>query len=256
MLDSQLISGASPISPPLTVRPPTVCPWAVLALVAAGLLGCTVSALLLRHLPILRWAVPVVIIACVTVLGIAVLRRCTRATARHLSRDIDRLERLADSDSLTGIANRRAFTRELEREFGRARRYGYRLAVVFVDLDNFKVINDTYGHAAGDVALQTLASVLAGAVRGSDLAARIGGDEFALLLVQTDEEMARRVVERIQAILHRWPFVLAQDPPVSAFIRVSTGIGALGPTTADPAALLHAADTALYTAKGERRETD
>lgn len=253
MLETPLISGATPFSPPPPARTPALCPRAVLVMVAAGALGCAFSAYLLRNLSVFRWLAPVAVIATVTALGIVVMRRCATATASRLHRDIDRLERMADSDPLTGIPNRRAFSRELERELVRARRYGHALAVVFIDLDNFKMINDTHGHAAGDVALQTLAAVLASAVRTSDLAARIGGDEFALLLVQTDEEMADRVVERVQGILAHWPFVLSQEPLVSAFIQASAGIGALAPDTTDMAALLHAADIALYAAKHARR---
>lgn len=253
MLDSTLMTRASPIAPQPPVRVRAVCPRAVMILALAGVFGSGVSTFILRDQTVLRWLAPIGVITVVTMLGILMLRRCMRATTRRMRADIDRLERMADSDALTAIPNRRAFARELDREFQRARRYSHSLSIVFIDLDNFKAINDTHGHAAGDVALQTLASVLTSAVRGSDLAARIGGDEFALLLVQTNADMARRVVDRIQEILTHWPFVLSQDPPVSAYIHASAGIGTLDAQTTDPSALLHAADLALYAAKGERR---
>ena len=117
----------------------------------------------------------------------------------------------SDSDPLTKIANRRAFMNTLEREFERAKRYRHPFAIAFLDLDNFKHMNDTFGHNEGDVLLQVVASAMKTHSRASDTVARLGGDEFAVLITETDPEHAAMVLGKISTAIREnckarhWP---------------------------------------------------
>ena len=104
---------------------------------------------------------------------------------------ITQLERLADEDSLAPIANRRAFVRELSRMIAFSKRYGSPSSVVYFDVDGLKQINDTHGHPAGDAALRHVAEILCNNVRSSDVVGRLGGDEFGVILAQTNQEQAK-----------------------------------------------------------------
>jgi diguanylate cyclase (GGDEF)-like protein len=153
---------------------------------------------------------------------------------------------LAITDSLTGLHNRRHFVSQLEDHLRRTRRYGETLAVVFLDLDQFKGLNDRSGHRAGDRALRRVGLVIAEWVRDSDVAARIGGDEFAALLLKADRAQASQVVDRLRAAVEGLGLMGdGSEHPVT----LSAGI-ALFPEDGDDAeALLERADTALYEAK-------
>jgi diguanylate cyclase (GGDEF)-like protein len=107
-----------------------------------------------------------------------------------LRAEVERLRLLADHDTLTPVLNRRAFVRELSRTIAYCRRYGVPAAVLYLDLDGFKQVNDRFGHPAGDAALVRIAELLTAHVRESDVVARLGGDEFAVLLLQVDAEAA------------------------------------------------------------------
>ncbi|RZO52303.1 MAG: GGDEF domain-containing protein [Sandaracinaceae bacterium] len=163
---------------------------------------------------------------------------CRRAT------ELARLRRLAGSDELTGLANRRAFKLALDRERARLERGGIGPAVVLIDLDDMKSINDDLGHAAGDEALQHVAEALQEAVRGSDLVARLGGDELALLLPETCAQGARAVAERARR------FVEARSVRGRP-LRTSVGWAVASPD--EPDALLQTADARLYADKRRRR---
>src|SRR5438132_144280 len=115
-------------------------------------------------------------------------RLVTECVVAYFDRATSELAHQARHDQLTGLLHNQAFVRELEAELERARRYGHGLALVFVDLDNFKDVNDTLGHPEGDLALQRFAAAFRGSLRVSDLAGRMGGDEFAAYLVEIDEE--------------------------------------------------------------------
>jgi diguanylate cyclase len=180
-----------------------------------------------------------------------------RGAIEHAQREAARLrhenrvlERQARQDALTGLANRRAFDDALVTRVAEARENGTPLAVVTFDLDHFKSINDRYTHAAGDSVLRDAASVLRSHCRTSDLAARIGGEEFVLLLPGADRDAARTIAERVRAEL-AWRAFATLPPGVrvtlSAGVAVDTGRGC-----ADD--LLRAADAALYRAKGEGRD--
>jgi diguanylate cyclase (GGDEF)-like protein len=120
-----------------------------------------------------------------------------RGKVAHLQERVEQLDLLAHEDSLVGLPNRRGFMRALERLIDRVSRYQEKAALLFVDLDGLKVINDTFGHQAGDEALVQVAKLLLGGVRKSDIVARIGGDEFAILLVHSDEESAHETATRL-----------------------------------------------------------
>jgi diguanylate cyclase (GGDEF)-like protein len=124
-----------------------------------------------------------------------------RAQVAHLEERVTQLDQLAHQDSLINLPNRRGFMRELESLIGRVSRYGESAAMLFVDIDGLKRINDSYGHRAGDEALIQVAGVLASAVRTSDCVARLGGDEFGILLAHVDENSARETAARLTSLI-------------------------------------------------------
>jgi diguanylate cyclase (GGDEF)-like protein len=154
----------------------------------------------------------------------------------------EELRFLADHDPLTRLGNRRAFTRRLAEEAHRAARYGRRFALVVLDIDGFKGVNDRHGHEAGDAALRAVGDVLTDSLRRSDCAFRLGGDEFALLLEEAGEREAVLAVDRVAA---RIAAVVAGE---GRTLLASFGV-ALAEATPDPEALLRAADAAMYEAK-------
>ncbi len=160
---------------------------------------------------------------------------------------------LARHDALTGLANRLALEQHLPHAMARARRGGHQLAIGVLDLDDFKPVNDTYGHAAGDRLLQQLATRLQAQLRESDLLARLGGDEFVLVLDELDAAHPRQVLSNVLGRLHRaveQAFELA--PGVHAEVGMSMGL-ALYPEHGDePDSLLRQADGALYAAKAAK----
>lgn len=170
------------------------------------------------------------------------------ATALESAARVRELRHLADHDPLTGIGNRRAFMRELESETGRASRYESTFALALCDVDAFKALNDRHGHPAGDRALSRVARVLESSLRVSDGAFRIGGDEFALILIEAGDAQAQEVVERIVAALAE-PGE-GGDPPV----HLSFGSVAAEPDdTAER--ILRRADEAMYAVKRVRRRS-
>ena len=152
---------------------------------------------------------------------------------------------LADHDPLTRLGNRRAFTRALADAAYRSSRYGHSFALVLMDLDDFKALNDRHGHAAGDAALVSVADVLRRTLRRTDAAFRLGGDEFALLLEASGGEEARRTSERVDTALG------AIDG--DGAVRASFGVTVADASAVDPDELLRVADAALYTAKAAAR---
>jgi diguanylate cyclase (GGDEF)-like protein/PAS domain S-box-containing protein len=181
-----------------------------------------------------------------TVVTLLDVVRRAREEAR-LCEAVRRLEERARLDPLCGLSNRAHLHDALDREVARARRYGQPLAVLMIDLDRFKEVNDTWGHAAGDEVLRAVAVALAGGVREGDLVARYGGDEFCALLPSTDDEAAAAVADRIRQGLA----ALRLGPNGSLSIRASVGIAATGGETASAAGslLLRLADEAMLAAK-------
>ncbi len=168
-----------------------------------------------------------------------------RAKVARLQERVEQLDQLAHQDSLINLPNRRGFMRELDRLVARVDRYGINAAMLFVDLDGLKMINDTFGHRAGDEALIQVAGLLATGVRHSDVVARIGGDEFGILIECSDEaaaqETAARLIDQISAceFLHE-----GEALPLSVAIGVGM-IDALD--TAE--AVMERADEAMYRRK-------
>ena len=158
-----------------------------------------------------------------------------------------RLVSQATTDPLTGLLNHRAFQERFEAEFDRASRYGRPLSLVLLDLDHFKLINDAYGHGAGNETLIEVARHLSYLARPSDLIARIGGDEFALVLPETPDEGAVLLAERCRAMLGAAPV------GVAAHLTVSVGVCDLAHARTH-AELVRLADDALYWAKGHGRD--
>jgi diguanylate cyclase (GGDEF)-like protein len=156
------------------------------------------------------------------------------------------VEKQALVDGLTGLANRRLCTAALEKELARAERFGEPLALVLADLDDFKSINDRFGHPTGDEVLRAFADLLQASVREIDLAGRWGGEEFVLLLPETDLEGGAKLAERIRQTLAEHEFA----GPDAATFRVSASFGvAAFPDAPSEDQLVSAADAALYDAK-------
>ncbi len=165
----------------------------------------------------------------------------------------DALRQLAESnnrDGLTGVFNRRYLEESLEYEFTRARRYGHRLSVLLLDLDHFKRINDTHGHLAGDEVLRQAARRIASAVRNVDVVGRYGGEEFLVILPETDGDGAHVVAERIRALIAEQP-VIYDDTAID--ISTSIGLATLDEHMAAYTDLIERADGALYRAKDNGR---
>jgi diguanylate cyclase (GGDEF)-like protein len=165
-----------------------------------------------------------------------------RATIVELEERIERLERLADSDTLTPLANRRFFFRAVERAVAQLARHGTPSALLFIDLDRLKQINDDHGHGAGDEALIHTAWVLRERVRSSDLVARLGGDEFGVLLEYADFAAAEEKAASLADAMRSRPL----HGRIS--IGISVGVTSLRPTDT-PEAALSRADEKMYEAK-------
>jgi diguanylate cyclase (GGDEF)-like protein len=160
------------------------------------------------------------------------------------------LARLAATDALTGLPNRRFFLDMANREVDRVRRFGVPASVVMIDADNFKDINDTYGHAAGDDALRQLAVSFRASLREVDVLARLGGEEFAVLLPGTDESGAQRVAEKMRTALSSEPVSTGQH---TFRLTASFGTTDLSSGDFDITPALGRADAALYSAKRSGR---
>jgi diguanylate cyclase (GGDEF)-like protein len=154
----------------------------------------------------------------------------------------EQLELLATHDSLTNVLNARAFAAELAQELGRNRRYGRPLALIYLDLDDFKKVNDAHGHATGDAVLRLVADAMRSAVRGADLVGRLGGDEFGVLMPETDGAVAHAAATRLGTGIRT---VFRGTPSVTA----SIGVVAVAGTEAGSDELLRKADHAMYEAK-------
>jgi diguanylate cyclase (GGDEF)-like protein len=169
------------------------------------------------------------------------------AIALSNARLVERLERQAGEDPLTGLVNQRAFWDACAVEFGRARRAGESLSIVLLDLDRFKLINDEHGHPYGDQVLISVACALRATVRSYDTVARLGGEEFALLLPATCAEDARELAERARS-------AIAHISDLRISLSGSAGAATASPVEVSPQALLERADRALYQAKRMGRD--
>lgn len=176
------------------------------------------------------------------------LQRQVQAQNATLALQKTQLETLSQVDSLSGLLNRRAFTAQADIALNRARRDGLPLAAVMFDLDNFKRVNDLHGHLAGDVVIKFMAEVIQSSVRESDLAARVGGEEFMLLLPATSAQAAMGVAEKIRQRIEQ--SAVAATPALTLHVTSSAGVAAWTPAQmANFEDLYAAADHALYAAK-------
>jgi diguanylate cyclase (GGDEF)-like protein len=162
----------------------------------------------------------------------------------------EKSEFLAYYDSLTSLPNRGMFGKFLEQGLMHAKRYNKQLAVLFIDLDRFKQINDSLGHGVGDLVLRALAARLSDGFRDVDTIARVGGEEFAVILRGLDRDGAYQVADRVRAAIAAHPInpggEYRGDPVV---VTVSMGVAVIAPDAATIPALMDAADRALYSAK-------
>ncbi|MFO0549412.1 MAG: diguanylate cyclase [Polyangiaceae bacterium] len=160
---------------------------------------------------------------------------------------LEELRRMSCTDALTGLVNRRHFDHVLTSELAKVTRYRHALSIVMVDIDHFKQVNDTHGHAVGDAALRAVASALTAGVRKADVVARYGGEELVVVLANTNLDGAKLVAERLRAAVE-----LAQFATNDAALTVtaSFGVAAVEPNTSlAPGTLIERADAALYAAK-------
>jgi two-component system cell cycle response regulator len=165
--------------------------------------------------------------------------------------DRERFQEMARTDALTGCYNRRALFERLEREVERVKRYDQGLALLLVDLDNFKDVNDARGHLAGDGVLRQVGELLRREARSVDIVARFGGDEFVLVLPETTQEGAVIFAERLRQRVREHDFA---ETGASLFVTVSVGVAAMGPAQSETAeGLISRADRAMYEAKGGGR---
>lgn len=183
--------------------------------------------------------------------AIAVLARLTTELA-EMSARLEAAEQLADRDSLASTLNRRGFIRELHRTMSEVERYKTPAAVLYLDLDGFKAVNDSYGHAAGDAVLRHVGKLLMDSVRESDVVGRIGGDEFGVILNRVSAEEARAKAASLSdhinasAILHAG---------IAHRIRASVGVHPVA-MVEDPEVAIARADEAMYADKYARRHED
>ena len=186
----------------------------------------------------------------------------SRSLAARLSAEVERLsaqleqsrERIVDLeakidiDPLTELLNRRGFERELKRSVAYLKRYGTSAALIYVDLDEFKPVNDRHGHAAGDQVLKAVAVALNACVRASDIVARLGGDEFVVLLWNVDAPEAAAKAQALEQAVYATPVRWAASTMV---VGASAGVALIGPLDT-PAELLARADAAMYARKAAR----
>lgn len=180
--------------------------------------------------------------------------RALHESEQRLAEANMQLQRLAELDGLTGIANRRRFDEMLATEWNRALRHQRPLSLLLCDVDHFKLYNDTYGHLAGDQCLQEVAAILDKSTRRpADIAARYGGEEFALILPETDADGAMSVAEACRSTVEARA-ILNQSAPQAGIVTMSIGVASVTPTgSAHQAGLIDRADKALYEAKERGR---
>lgn len=162
------------------------------------------------------------------------------------------LRELATRDGLTGLYNHRHFKDVLNQELARAVRYERPLCLIMLDVDNFKMYNDTQGHPAGDEVLKTLADIISNRLRDIDCSARYGGEEFIILLPEAGQKNGKLVAEDIRVQMANYPFQGRESQPLGK-VTISLGVAEFPTDSVDAVSLVKKADEALYRAKGEGR---
>lgn len=183
--------------------------------------------------------------ACIAIHDMTELAEQTRLLEQAMDQAVD-LEESSQRDGLTGLYNRRFFDEQITQEMLRARRYNWPLALAMLDIDNFKQVNDTYGHAAGDVVLRTVSARLQGLLRASDTLCRYGGEEYALILPHITKGNSRFLLDRLRKAVAEDVIELEEGARVA--VTVSVGIAELEDGLS-AGALIRNADGALYASK-------
>jgi diguanylate cyclase (GGDEF)-like protein len=173
-------------------------------------------------------------------------------TRKQLKASQAKLKEMASRDELTGLFNRRFLKSKLEDELSRAKRYSHPLCVIFVDIDEFKDVNDKYGHPIGDIVLREFAELLQDSFREVDIVARYGGEEFCIILPETRNQEAKEAAMRARRKIEKHGFLRDTDHP-QLKITASLGVFLCDPENDSPEDILRKADQALYKAKGEGR---
>lgn len=181
----------------------------------------------------------------IATMRIIVDRAAERQRLLKEARDKDKFEQLSILDSLTELFNKRYFREVLEKEIARAKRYRLQLGLLMIDIDDFKVVNDTFGHLKGDRVLQRLGGLLANSIRRADVAARYGGDEFVIIATQSAKEDAYELGKRLRRLIEQT--ILLEETSLKA--TVSIGIGSYPTDAEEPDQLIELADKMLYEAK-------
>lgn len=171
---------------------------------------------------------------------------------KNLEHEIERLRQISVTDDLTGILNRRGFRNELEKAISQASRLNYSGILIMIDLNEFKDINDTHGHKAGDLVLCSVAHLLSQNIRKSDTAARLGGDEFAVILAGTDLEAGAEKANKIDQILNSHTVSWNGE---RIYVSASTGIEIFSKNS-DINEILHNADMRMYELKRDQKPAD
>lgn len=185
--------------------------------------------------------------------GYSTWEMCWPLQARRLEESLAALEEAATTDTLTGLANRRQFEIRLAEEADRVSRYGGELAVLMIDIDFFKAVNDRYGHQSGDSVLRAVGAILPRVLRGTDLSARYGGDEFGVVLPGIGKTAAFAVAEKVR-LAARAICVAGEGTEAASAVTLSIGVAACPNPPCDVTALIEAADRALYRAKETGRD--
>ena len=168
-----------------------------------------------------------------------------RGEVRRLEHKVALLDRMAHEDSLVELPNRRGFMRQLERLIDRVRRYGDAAALLFIDVDGLKMINDSFGHSVGDDALIKVSELLQSGIRASDCVARLGGDEFAILLEHADEHVARQAAARLANLVADCDL---QSAGTALPLSIAVGVALIRPDDSAEEVIARA-DTEMYRVK-------
>ncbi len=192
-----------------------------------------------------RLTIQALTIPAYTIIAFYVLK--LRRKTQEIRNMYDKMEKLATTDELTGLANRRKFTSSLEKYISAAHRHNQDLHLIYIDLDNFKRINDIYGHRVGDQVLKKVGNILTDMIRAEDISARLGGDEFVLALFKAKAREARQAAERIRSQFESLEVEEAEKLNLTA----SLGLAAMQKEDT-PEELLARADKAMYRAKNDK----
>ncbi|MCC2617912.1 GGDEF domain-containing protein [Aestuariibacter halophilus] len=210
-----------------------------------------VALVLLLGVPWLSPEIAISFTAALACIMVANMTECSRITQFELQQKLHsenrQLQRLSNQDHLTGLLNRRALDRTLEQEIARSERFGHALSILMLDVDNFKHINDSLGHVQGDEVLKSIAHCLQQHVRDVDFVGRLGGDEFIVILIETDKRHALQVAERMRQ-------QVSKIPMVAGLPTLTVSVGHAQFEGESLIALIERADKALYQAKQKGKD--